>query len=251
MTLFAFEKTVGILIMPVGLIWLLMLAAVLFSLYLRQWRQAALGLVIAALYTCAGNVHLAGRLMASLERCVPPVAVAALPPFDAVFVMGGGSDQDERGEPELSTIGDRIFLAARLWHAGKVRLLVSSGAGNGFQGRRDLGQETRALWRAVGIPDSAILPVGEPCLNSREEIQAYRRLQARFGWQRMGLLSSASHLPRALALAAKAGLAVTPLGADWQGQPRDFQLQDLVPQGKAFNMNHVACWEYLGRWLGL
>jgi uncharacterized SAM-binding protein YcdF (DUF218 family) len=251
MTWFSLEKAVGLLAMPVGLIWLLILAQAGFCLRRRQRGPAALCLGIALLYGCAGNRYLASALAASLERRVPPVELAALEPFDAVFVLGGGSEQDPAGAPELGPAGDRLFLAARLWHAGKARLLVASGvARDGVAGFRDGGQETRALWQAVGIPDRAILAVAEPCWNTRDEIRAYARLQARYQWRRMGLVSSANHLPRAMALAARAGLVFTPLGADRIGRERRFELQGLVPQGIGFETTQRACWEYLGRWLG-
>lgn len=251
MTLLAIEKAMGLLVMPVGFIWLLMLAAALFHLRRRQWGSAALWLASAGLYAAAGSIYVSGALIASLERTSRPVQVEALQPFDAVFVLGGGGDQDEDGHPQLSMAGDRIFLAARLWHAGKARMLVASGmARDGVQGVEDGGQETRVLWRAVGVPDRAILAVTEPCWVTRDEIGAYARLQAKYGWRRMGLVSSASHLPRAMALAAKAGLDVTPLGADRVGRLLPFQLQYLVPQGKGFLATQRACWEYLGRWVG-
>jgi uncharacterized SAM-binding protein YcdF (DUF218 family) len=101
----------------------------------------------------------------------------------------------------------------------------------------------------VGVPDGAILPVPAPCWNTRDEIVAYARLQAQYGWKRVGLVSSASHLPRAMALAAKAGLVCTPLGADRIGRIHGFQIQDLIPQARAFKITHLACWEYLGRWV--
>jgi uncharacterized SAM-binding protein YcdF (DUF218 family) len=249
--LFSLEKTLALLLMPTGLIWLLILAAALLCWRRRQRGPAALCLGIALLYAAAGNVYVGGALMGSLERTTRPVNVDALQPFDAVFVLGGGGDQDEEGNPELSTAGDRIFLAARLWHAGKARMLVASGmAHDGFHGVEDGGQETRVLWRGVGVPDQAILAVAEPCWVTRDEIGAYARLRAKYGWRRMGLVSSASHLPRAMALAAKAGLEVTPLGADRVGRPHPFQLQHLVPQGVGFLGTQRACWEYVGRWLG-
>lgn len=251
MTLFSIEKAAGLLLMPAGLIWMLLLAAALVRLHRRQWGPAALGLALAALYACAGSLTLAAVLIRGLERRVPAAQVASLEPFDAVFVLGGGTGLDPGGEPQLGPSGDRILLAARLWHAGKARLLVTSGTGPGDHGvPRDQGQETRALWRSVGVPDAAILPVGEPCWNTRQEIKAYARLQARFGWKRTALLSSAAHLPRAMALAARQGLAPTPLGANRMGRARPFQIHELIPQGEGFAITQVACWEYLGRWLG-
>jgi uncharacterized SAM-binding protein YcdF (DUF218 family) len=130
-------------------------------------------------------------------------------------------------------------------------LLVASGLSrDGLQGIRNAGEETRTLWRDLGIPDRAILVVEDPCWITRDEISAYRRLQDRFGWKHLGLVSSASHLPRAMVLARKAGLAVTPLGANGRGRAQAFQLQSLVPQAGGFLDVNRACWEYLGRWVG-
>jgi uncharacterized SAM-binding protein YcdF (DUF218 family) len=251
MTLFSFQKLLGNLMMPAGLVWLLLIAVCGVYLRRRQWGTALL-LTLATLgYTAAGNFYLGATLMAGLERQLPPVNLDTVAPFDAVCVLGGGCDEDPWGDPQLSSAGDRVFLAARLWHQGKARLLVTSGMNlDGVKGLEDSGEQTRALWRQVGVPDSAILVVKEPCWITRDEIGAYRRLHDRFGWKRMALLSTASHLPRALVQAERAGLAMTPLGADWQGRSHPFEAQYLVPQGTGFRLVQLACWEILGRWAG-
>lgn len=251
MSVFPLEKTLGLLAMPAGLLWLLLLAAGALCL-LRKQRLPALLFLLAALgYALAGNVYLGSALMARLEAGVPRVDVAAVTPFEAVCVLGGGSQQDPFGQAQANLSGDRIVLAARLWHAGKARLLVASGMSrDSLGGVRNLGEETRALWRGLGVPDTAILVVGEPCWNTRDEILADRRLQLRRGWRRVGLVSSAWHLPRAMALAKRAELDATPLGADWRGRPHPFQLQLLVPQQEGFMDVQRACWEWLGRRLG-
>ena len=251
MDLFALQKTLALLILPAGLVWLLLWGVCLLALRRQQRALAGLLLGIALLYGAAGNIYLGAWLMARLEAAVPPVAVANLQPFDAVFVLGGGSDENAWGSPQLGPAGDRVFQAAKLWHAGKARLLVTSGMSrDGLRGIRDGAEETRTLWLELGVPDSAILVVKEPCWITRDELSAYRKLHDRFGWKRMALVSSASHLPRAMGLAAKAGLRVTPVGANWLGRPLAFRVNGLVPQAIGFNAVQVACWEFLGRWMG-
>ena len=251
MILLSFQKTLALLLMPAGFVWLLLLGAGVLAL-LRKRRRMGLGLLALALvYAVAGNPYVGAMLMARLEAQVPVLDLEAVAPFDAVFVLGGGTDMDPLGGPELGCAGDRLCQAARLWHAGKARLLVTSGCGmDGIHGFHNGGEETRTLWLGLGVPDHAILVVQDPCWVTQDEIAAYRRLQERFGWQRMALVSSASHLPRALGLARKAGLAVTPVGADWQGRSYPFQARLLVPQGEGFLKVHRACWEYVGRLLG-
>lgn len=251
MTMYSLQKTIALLVMPAGLLWLLLLLACLLCFRNRQKPLAAFLLILAYLYACAGNVQLGAALMARLESSIPPVELNLSEPFDAVFVLGGGSDEDPLGRPQLTYSGDRICLAARLWHRGNARLLVASGMGlDSLRGVQNGGVESRAIWRDLGVPDSAILVVEESCWITRDEIAAYRQLQGRYGWKRMGLVSSAAHLPRALALAKKMGLEVTPLGADWRGRRHAFQLQSLVPQADGFMNVQRASWEFVGRWLG-
>ena len=151
----------------------------------------------------------------------------------------------------LSSAGDRLATAARLWHAGKARFLVASGTSRDAVGAlRDGGKESRALWLGLGIPDSAIIVVPEPCWITRDELRAYRRLQDQRHFKRMALVSSASHLPRALGLAAKAGLDFTPVGADWKGRQYTIQVQMLVPSAEGLERTQRASWEHLGAWLG-
>lgn len=251
MTLFSLQKTLGLLAMPAGILWLLLLAA-----GLRCWRAGrkpfgTFLLATALLYACAGNVYVGGALLTRLEATVPRADSFPGPPFDAVFVLGGGSQENLLGHPQLDSEGDRLCMAARMWHRGEARLLVASGMNRtGLHGLRDGGEESRIIWRDLGVPDSAILVVKDPCWITRDEIAAYRRLQETFGWKRMALVSSASHLPRALNLAKKAGLPVTPVGANWRGRSLPFQLQYLVPQGEGFLDVQRACWEFLGRMVG-
>lgn len=251
MAFFDLAKAVGALAMPAGLLWVFTLGIAYLLLRRRQWFAGILVLFVWILYAVAGNFYVGTALMAGLEREVPLLETGRVEPFDAVCVLGGGTELDPAGRPILGEAGDRIVTAARLWHAGKARFLVASGTGlDAMTGARDLGQETRAIWLALGVPDGAIVTVPEPCLNTREEIAAYRKLQDARNWKRLALVSSASHLPRALRLAEKAGLAFTPVGADWHGRRHRLQPQRLVPTGEGFRLVAVASWEYLGRRLG-
>ena len=246
--MFALAKFLGMLAMPTGLIWLGLLGATLWA-----WRrQRGLGLFLAALtvlFTLAGNPQVGHALMGRLERQVPAFSGQDAP-LEALFVLGGGTELDSLGTPLLGPSGDRVGRAAQLWHAGRVRRLVASGTGSGGTRPRNLGAETRALWLSLGVPADAIQIIEEPCLNTRQEIQAYGRVRRKEAWQRVGLLSSAWHLPRALALAQGEHLPVVPVPADQQGRIPAWQLWHLVPQEEGFRNTQLACWEWLGRGLG-
>lgn len=246
----ALTKLFGMLLMPLGLVWLGLWGAALWA-FRRRARGLGLALVgLALALAVAGNVQAGHALMARLESGIQPYSPEDAP-LEALFVLGGGSQVDDQGRPALGDSGDRIVEAARLWHAGRVRWLVASGASHGAgPGSRNLGEETRVLWKGLGIPESAIRVIEEPCIITREEVQAYRRLKAKEGWKRVGLLSSASHLPRAMALARREGLDAVPVASDRRSRVPKFQLWHLVPQSDGLSETQRACWEWLGRRMG-
>lgn len=250
MSLLELQKTLGSLLMPAGLLWVL-LAALAFLLLRRRQRFPALLAILAwGLYGLAGNYYVGTALLAGLERGIPAVEDQGAP-FDATFVLGGGTELGPAGTPILGAAGDRVAQAACLWHAGRTRYLVASGWGrDAATGPRDLGEETRVLWMGLGVPREAIVVVDSPCWVTRDEIRAYRLLADRMGWRRMALVSSAWHLPRALALADRMGLEFRPVGADWRGRGGAFLLHHLVPEGDGFQRTSLACWEHLGRMVG-
>jgi len=249
--LFNLQKVFAFLIMPLGLLWLLLLALTVWSRRLRRPGFTVCLGVLWVLFTAAGNPWVGQRLMARLEGKIASAEHDPNLDLDAVFVLGGGSDINAQGDPQLGTHGDRIAEAARLWHAGRTRFLVASGSGNdSLQGDRDLGQETRLLWLRLGVPDTAIWVVDAPCYTTREEVAAYRKMCEQQRWSRIGLLTSASHLPRALAQARKAGLTATPLASDFQGRPRRFRPQDLIPQLEGIRLTQTAAWEMVGQMMG-
>ncbi|WLT31151.1 YdcF family protein [Geothrix sp. PMB-07] len=246
----AFTKLVGMLLMPLGLIWLGLWGSAYWA-FRRRVRGLGFALMgLAVGLALVGNVQLGHRLMGRLEAEVQPFSSKDAP-LEALFVLGGGSAVDEQGRPALGDSGDRIVEAARLWHAGRVRWLVASGASQGTgPGSRNLGEETRTLWKDLGIPESAIRVIEEPCVITRDEVQAYTRLKAREGWQRVGLLSSAWHLPRAMALARRTGLEAVPVASDRRGRVPRWELWHLVPQQEGLHNTQGFCWEWLGRSMG-
>lgn len=243
-------KLFGMLLMPLGLLWMGLLGAMVWALR-RRMRGLGMYLLLLALgLTLIGNPQVGYRLKARLEASVPSTPEATAP-MEALFVLGGGSEVDVEGRPYLGEFGDRIVEAARLWRAGRVQRLAASGASNNSDGgRRDLGAETRQLWLGLGIPSEAIWVIDKPCFVTREEIQAYRRLQAKEGWTCVGLLSSPWHLPRALATAKREGMVFTPFPSHPHGRIPTAQLWHVIPQEDGVHNTQMVCWEVLGRWMG-
>ncbi len=250
-SLIEIKKFIGHLLMPAGLAWLGLAGAVTWSALRRQRGLAILCGCVFVLYSLAGNAWIGGLLIRSLERGTAPVDIAKLADhgpeqFDVVCVLGGGTDRAPDGRAEASVGGDRVVMAAQLFLAGKSRALVSSGSTvDGMELKRDLAEETAAIWRGLGVPGEAIVTLPGPRVTS-EEIAAYRAERKERMWTRVGLVTSAWHMPRALRLCRRAGLDVVPIPCDFRGSVPGWSLVWLVPQERGFQRVQLAMWEYLG-----
>jgi uncharacterized SAM-binding protein YcdF (DUF218 family) len=83
-----------------------------------------------------------------------------------------------------------------------------------------------------------------------EEIPALAEEVRRRGWSRLGLITSAWHMPRSLRLTAAAGLEVTPLAADFRSGEAQATLVELLPSAAGASYVRLAAWEGLGMLLG-
>lgn len=248
----AVEKTLTCLAMPCGLMWLGLVALTLLA-WRRKQRALLVWLsVLLAIYTLAGNNELNKLLMRRLERDYARIRPLEQGPYDAVFVLGGGVGITIDGDPQLESAGDRAALGARLYHTGRTQRLVASGTmvPGPRNELRDLAEATAAIWREWAVPEEHILQFRGT--NTREEMSAIRRLADEHPeWKRLGLVTSAWHLPRAMRLAEKQGLAMEPLPANFRGTAVDWSPWLLIiPNADGFLNGQLACKEVLARLVG-
>ncbi|MEI6607316.1 MAG: YdcF family protein [Verrucomicrobiota bacterium] len=239
------KKIVALLVLPPGLLWLGLMVLAGWP-GLRRGGRSLVALVLLG-YTLTGNPWLGGWLLGCLES--PYVAVSQpAQRFDAICVLGGGSSARPDGTPQLGPAGDRLLEPARMFLAGKTEYLVASGLNvTDGGGTRSLADDTAALWRDLGIPETAIIRLSEP-RTTKEEILAYKALIAGRSWQRVGVCSSAWHLRRVEAICRNEGLLMIPLPADFLSGRLPWNPMYAVPQARGFHNVQKALWEYLGSW---
>jgi uncharacterized SAM-binding protein YcdF (DUF218 family) len=148
-----------------------------------------------------------------LESEFPPVEVEKLPTSDAVILLGGvGLD--------LYNPTNRIMHALQIYRAGKAPLIVYSG------GNADPLIE-------LGVPRTALILETES-RNTRENAVNTAAIFKARGWRSGILVTSAAHMPRALAAFQRVGLNVVP-STTGAGPPQfDGQLD--------FQMDSGALW---------
>jgi uncharacterized SAM-binding protein YcdF (DUF218 family) len=247
--------------MPVGMLWSLLLAAVIHTLMRRQWMSAFVFAICWLGLAVGFNGWLAGRWIKTLEYDRNGDALETIEqPLDAVIVLGGYARLNRFEVAEVTCDGERIVSAAQLWHAGKVQTIVCTGSGGA--GAADPATLGRDLLVSMGVPDEAIFEV--PGENTSQEMIGLRQFfdspppdwQQKIGddaakTDRVGLITSAFHMPRALRLAGQQALDFVPLPCSFRGgKDGQFTPRDLVPTAAAGKRFAIAWKETLARLVG-
>lgn len=185
----------------------------------------------------------------TLEYQHPTLPIAALPAADAILVLGGGSGAPVPPwlpEPNLSSAADRYVFAAKLWHARKAPvLLFSGGSGKDLKPEADTAQE---LFLLMGVPADAVLREGKSRTTRENASFSVPLLRAR-GAQRVLVVSSAWHLPRALLNLHAIGPEIEWIAASCD--PHEFAETTFpgsrwLPNTEALNYSRMLFKEWLG-----
>jgi uncharacterized SAM-binding protein YcdF (DUF218 family) len=165
----------------------------------------------------------------------------------ALIVLGGGTHQGP-WRAELSTAGDRVAYAAQLYLQNHTQRLITTGdATPGIS--RDTSsprEHTIELWTQLKIPEEAIGSLQGQ--NTFQELQSLKQIYDQFHGGRVGILTSAMHLPRAMRLAKAQGLEVVPLAADHIASSQPFTYLDFIPSAGPLNLL-AACQHEFMAWL--
>jgi uncharacterized SAM-binding protein YcdF (DUF218 family) len=242
-------KVLPLAIYPLGAAIGLGLIAV--GLGVGGYRRAAVrvGLTGLALLWIASTPKVAGWAMGTLEGQHPPRAVEETAAADVAILLGGGvaSPTPPRTSAELNDAGDRVIHAVRLFKAGKVRrILVSGGNIPWVSGGAPEAELMRDYLIEFGVPIDAIEIAGQ----SQNTYQNAREIVAMWagGQFRSALLvTSAAHMPRAMAVFRKAGLPVEPSPTDVRAvPPNEATLLDWLPHAGALEQTTQAIREWIG-----
>ena len=191
-----------------------------------------------------------------LERRHPPVPAQAAPVADAVLVLGGAlAAPRPPQQPHISfrTASDRVWHAAALYRAGKARwVLVSGGNQPGDDSVAPEAEAMAEVLRALGVSASALRLDGRS-RNTLENAAFSLPMVQLVGARRVLLVTSALHMPRALAVFESTfggrGITFIPASTDADAlgdEPRG--VAAWLPDAKSLEWSTRAVKEYLGIW---
>lgn len=188
-------------------------------------------------------------LTVSLERQHLPSIVEELPKVDAIIVLGGALDGPyfPRKYLDMGDGGDRVLHAFRLFRAKRANKIIVSGGFISFLGSE---MSEAILMRNLlvdwGIPKEAII-LETASRNTYENAVQSQNILIENGLSTSLLVTSALHMPRAIASFRKQGIDVI-------SAPTDFLIVDteidkvflLLPSSDALQLTTYAFREYLG-----
>ena len=246
------EKTMTELATPVGMLWLLLTVLIYFSLLFRHGWFALMGIASWSLLTLFGNPMFVNQLTLSLERPHLETDLSTLEKMDVVFLLGGGTSTSLQGLAQSNSKGDRVMTAARLFHDGKVGLIVCTGQQTFRTDENDLhpNEEAAQLLRALKVPVDAVAMMKGFNTSQEMELAAKFLEQQEMKDAKIGILSSATHLNRAGRLAARNGLNPTLIPSDFRSHHFTSGPNLLIPS--AYNLDESAkvIKEYLAGLIG-
>lgn len=220
---------------------------------LLLWKQrriigaGLIGLAVAGLYLLA-TPAISDALAGSLERQYGPVPVDELPRTDAIVVLGGGvlPPARPRDDADLGQAADRVWHGAAVYRAGRASLIIVTGARPYVDSGDSAAETTRDLLQRLGVPESALVVRGDST-STREDALTVREAMEQRQLEDVLLVTSALHMPRAVATFRAVGIRVWPASTDHEVvQPARRGVWAWLPYHQAFARANRAWHEYAG-----
>lgn len=235
------------LVVPLNLSITLVLLALVLAIV--RWRKTAallatIGLAWAVFWSLPTSSLWAGGL---LEQRYPHQAADALPTAQAIVVLGGNTANGRQNwfeSYDRKTAILRTDTAAQLYAAGRAPLVIVSGAA--LDGGVSEARVMAASLERDGVPPAAIVQE-DHSLTTHQNAVYTARLLRQHNIQHFLLVTSALHMPRAMASFQKQGFSPIPAPSPAQivvPEKPDFSF--WLPDWRALEASRSIVKEYLG-----
>jgi uncharacterized SAM-binding protein YcdF (DUF218 family) len=235
---------------PLGLVIILSIIGLLLAAHRRRLLAlTACGFAAVWLWVASMPIF-ADWAIATLEHQYPAVPLEQMPDADVAIVLGGAVSQPAppRVEVDFNKSIDRVFYAAKLFHAERVKSVLV--AGGNVPWRPSVVPEAeliRSLLIDWGRVPAEAIEITTESRNTYENALEIKELWEKRPFDSALLVTSAAHMPRAMAVFEKAGLPVSAATTDIEalkGVP--WTPLRLLPDASSLSMTTLAMKEWLG-----
>jgi uncharacterized SAM-binding protein YcdF (DUF218 family) len=188
-------------------------------------------------------------LIGTLEGQYPIRPSTELPEADAMVLLGGTTYPAEPPRVEAEEIaGARVQRAARLYHAGKAPKIIVAG-GVVYQSTEGLARteadDMSELLIMMGVPADAIIREAAS-RNTYENASNTVGILEAMKCRQILLVTSAFHMPRAMALFRRPNLTIIPAPSDPRSGGKIDELRDFFPGPDGLKLTTQAVNELVG-----
>lgn len=245
---FTLKKIISALLLPLPIAMILLFIGLLFFWFSKRK-------MITNIFLCAGFIVLLifgsslypSILLNSLEDTYKPVTTL-VHNVHQIVVLGGGVRTDTNAPPntQLSSASlSRLVEGIRLYKMYKAqhideKLILSGGRVFGKPAEAGIMQNIAVV---LGVdPNDILLEAG-----SRDTHEEALYLKKQLGDHPFLLVTSAYHMPRAIALFKKIGLNPIPAPTQYFGDSSAVSFKKYLPNSNYLIMSDIAIHEYLGQ----
>ena len=243
MDLFLIKKIIGVLLMPLSIILILLFIAIIFYRISRKLSFTAL-FTATSLLLLSTLPPVSDFIMTPLESHYP-MFTQNNTPVDYIVVLGCShiTDHNLPATSQLRACSlQRLVEAIRIFHLHPEAQLITSGYADGDESSN--AEKVKQAAILFGIPEEKIITENFPQDTEEEaELIALRAYN-----KHVVLVTSASHLPRAMRYFEQQGMQPIPAPASpWVKENSHKKWKDYVPRADKLQQTTSAWHEMLGR----
>ncbi len=243
---FFFSKVLTFLVSP--MVWFFVLVIWGIKTKDERKRKRLLFSALALIYICTNSF-----VVDELARAWEPVTddtYMTEEKYDMAIVLGGIGRIDERQKRfDFMTAGDRLFQTLELYHRGRIKqIFFSGGSGSIRYPDHKEGAYVKKYLNTIHVPDSAIIIENESKNTYENAVYSKKVLDSLQFKGSLLLVTSAYHMPRALATFEKAGYKnIKPYITNRMSGPRRYDWDFcLLPNAEALTNLNMLIHEWVG-----
>ena len=235
------HKFLPLILSPLAVIVLLTMIGV----WLRRWWMIKLSCVIFLISSLPITSHLIWK---DLEKQHPPKSLSALGSYDAVVVLSGMLSGFADGDNFRIDWGDpdRFFAGINILKSGKAEHLIFTRGKMPWSNIPPEGELLKAKAIELGINESQIL-LSDLAMNTAEEARVVAQLMSLHKIEKVLLVTSSFHMPRAKFLFDRQNIESVPFAVDFKATGKKLTWLSFLPNAVNFGRTSSGIREYIGR----
>jgi len=217
----------------------------IFSIYIKNKWPPVFAIIVLLIIS---NPIIGNLATAYLEKDYPPVILTEIPKVDAIVVLSGMVNTiqgpNNTLKYEFNGAVDRIDAGVKLMKLHKAKILILTGGYLPWSLGMPEGEFLKEVAVSWGVDPSAI-HLTKKVQNTDQEASAVSEIILK--GQKIALITSAFHMPRAITVFASKNLQVIPVPVDHRSSAQKFQIMELLPDPGAVENITLFIKELIGR----